>query len=257
MPRLVRTLAAALALPALPAMVGCASPSSTASMDEAIADYRQQRYASARSEAEMVATAGPAGDRDEADYLAGLAAYRLGDLDDAEDYLERAAESDDPVTGGYAHAQLGFVHLREEQPWRAANAFTTASETLPEPDAARAARWASHAFERAGDDKAARRWLDRARDLTGQGPGAEDRPSGAFALQVGAFRERDRAERAASDATSIARTAGLGSVRISERADDRSGTLYVVQFGDFETRREANRARTLVGRLDYIVSAAD
>lgn len=258
---------AALLLPGLTVLSGggCASTSTSAGgMSEAITEYREEDYASARSEAAQVARSGPADDRDEADYVAGLAAYRLGDLDDAEAHLMRATASDDPLTCGYAQAQLGFVHLHEHRPWRAANSFTSASETLEGADAARAARWASHAFEQANDHAAARRWLDRARELSpGSGSSSSGRSghsgtsSGAFALQVGAFRERNRAERAASDARPLARTAGLGNVRINERPDVRVGKLYVVQFGDFETRREANRARNLVGRLDYIVSAAD
>ena len=75
-----------------------------------------------------------------------------------------------------------------------------------------------------------------------------------LAIQVGAFLDRSGAERAATEAARVAADAGLGSVRIVPKTNDRGQQLHVVQFGAFATRREAISARRKLGRLDYLVA---
>lgn len=72
--------------------------------------------------------------------------------------------------------------------------------------------------------------------------------SGGWALQIGAFSERRRAEAAAraADRPSI-------DTRIVERQDPRRGRLHVVEIGAFESRRDAAAYRNRSGQSDWIV----
>ncbi len=149
-----------------------------------------------------------------------------------------------------ARATLGLVEFAQDRPAQAAEAFAVAWPALHGPDARQAARFAAAAHRQLGDDHAAAVWARRART-------PPDRPQrrGSFTIQVGAFRERDRAERAAVDAAEVAEETGFGPVRIVTRSDHRGTALYVVQLGSFGTRMEAASARERVGNLQYIVAA--
>ncbi|MHC5114184.1 MAG: SPOR domain-containing protein [Planctomycetota bacterium] len=228
MPHCVLLTIAALGL-------GCESTphASPASMR---ADYDAGRYEQAHEQGVELARRSRGTARDEAQYVAGLSAYRTGDLYDAELRLASAARSEDPATAAHAKASLGLVLLDRDRPREAAAVLREAAADLDGEDRARALRFANDARRRA--------------DAAGL-PAAG---APAFTLQVGAFRERRRARRAADDASRRAADAGLATARIIER-DARGGSLYLVQVGTFGSRREAARARGQLGRLDYIVAA--
>ncbi|MHC4948320.1 MAG: SPOR domain-containing protein, partial [Planctomycetota bacterium] len=78
-----------------------------------------------------------------------------------------------------------------------------------------------------------------------------------FTLQVGAFAEQRRARKAARDVGALARRHGYGPVRVVPTLDARGRPMYLVQFGAFGSRQSAAQARSRVGRLDFIVAAAD
>ena len=77
-----------------------------------------------------------------------------------------------------------------------------------------------------------------------------------FSLQVGAFRERARAQNAADDAADLAKDIDIGTVRVIPRLNDRGQKLFIVQVGQFATRQEASRAKAKIGRLEYIVTSS-
>ncbi|MFM1823964.1 MAG: hypothetical protein RI967_2230, partial [Planctomycetota bacterium] len=67
-----------------------------------------------------------------------------------------------------------------------------------------------------------------------------------FAVQAGAFADRNRAAEVARSFAESARRAGLPAPRVAER--ERGGTtLFVVQIGDFPTRLAAGRALAAFG----------
>jgi len=239
---------------------GCASPqhgpTGSDGLSAAIADYEAGRYEAARLAATDVAIRGNGVERDAGQYIAGLAAYRLGDTDEAERRLSSASTSRDVTTAAKAKAALGLVHLSMDHPRDAAVLFEAAAPGLSGPDADQAAQFARTARIAAGDDPDAT--APRiARGASSVGFGSYSTPHGAggtsFSLQVGAFEERDRAEAAAREARSLA-DRSLGDVRITPHADSRGRRLYFVQLGRFTTRAEATRARTDLGRLEYIVA---
>jgi cell division protein FtsN len=77
-----------------------------------------------------------------------------------------------------------------------------------------------------------------------------------FALQVGAFKDRQHAQQAATDAQKISQDNGLGGVRIVAAGDSFGQTLHLVQLGHFESRAAAAAARQRIGKLQYIVAPA-
>jgi tetratricopeptide (TPR) repeat protein len=240
-------------------MAGCAAPSSSTSapadLNRALEDYHAGRYTEALQEAAAVQD-GTSGVRSrDAAYVGGLAAYRLGDLIEARARLNVATASASPLTAGKARAVLGLVYLELEQPQEAATHLAAASRTLDGDDARQAARHAAIAYRRAGDEVAAAEWL-RAGEGRGRMPSADLMGTGGvFTLQAGAYRQRPRAEQAALEAAELAETHGFLPVRIVPRNDERSGMLYVVQMGRFDTRTAAVSARQRLGRLQYIVAA--
>lgn len=233
------------------ALTGCAATQSgSAMLESALGDYRAQRFSRAKEQAERV-SAGSAGTlRGRAEYLAGVSAYKLGDHDEARRRLTAAVSTLDGEDAATARAALGLVELARDRPVPAAEAFAAAWPGLAGEDARQAAFHAVHAYEQAGNHAAAAEWARSPHDR--RSPSAAGR---GFTIQVGAFRDRLRAERAAVDATRITREMGLAPVRIVTRNDRRGGVLYVVQLGYFGTRTEASDVRQRVGKLQYIVAA--
>ncbi len=235
---------------------GCQAPGSTGKLTEAVGDYNAGRYLLAsRRATEAGRQAGPRL-KAEAAYVAGLSAYRLGDVEEARVQLDLAAGSADPQTAGRAKAMLGLLLSSKGQSNDAAQLFKAAAGALRDEDARQAAHHAALAYEQAGDPVAAETWAAFSagfarRDLTGLGTA----PAG-FVLQVGAFRDRDRARRAAGDAAVLARRHGHGPVRIVPGVEARGQSLHLVQFGRFPTRSAAANARGQLGQLEYIVVRA-
>ena len=232
-------------------VAGCVSTPTGAgadALDAALIDYHAQRFEQAQKAADAVAAGPNHALRGRADYLRGLCAYRLGNHDEARRRLAAAATGLDGVEAAQARAALGLVDLAQHRPAEAAERFAAAGPDLGRQDAGQAALFAALAFEQAGDEKSAAYW-DRV------GRENQSSPRSGFTIQVGAFRQRDRAERAAIEAADVAAQMGLAPVRIVTRTDQRRGVFYVVQLGFFETRGEAAGARQRVGNLQYIVAA--
>ena len=217
-------------------------------LNAALNDYHAQRFTQAQKAADAVAAGQNRALRARADYLRGLCAYRLGHHDEARRRLAAATTGLDGVEAAKARAALGLVALAQDRPAEAAESFAAACPDLGGQDAGQAALFAAVAFERAGDKESAAHWDQVGRE----GPSPR---RGGFTIQIGAFRQRERAERAAVEAADIGQEMGLAPVRIVTRTDRRRGVFYVVQLGSFETRSEAAGARQRVGNLQYIVAA--
>src|SRR5690606_4418615 len=107
--RLVTICLGASVLCAAVLIGGCAS-APTGDMTAAQQAYIEQDYQAALDESAVAAKklSGPASD--EAAYLAGLSAQRLGRLHEAQVYLERAAKSSDRRLSGDSYSALGLLH---------------------------------------------------------------------------------------------------------------------------------------------------
>ncbi|MCH8342494.1 MAG: SPOR domain-containing protein [Planctomycetes bacterium] len=233
---------------------GCKSTPRAAELDQAVGDYQAKRYAMAQKRAVRVQRSlrGPRGG--DAAYLAGLCAYQLGDLGQAEQWLTTAARSSHRLTVGKAKAALGLVLMDQHRPHEAAGRLKEAAGILVGVDARLAAYHAAMAYQQAGDEASADRWFKVAGGDAGiDATDAASRPI-LFTLQAGAFRHRRHAERVAGDVSRVAMHYGLSAARIVPSRDQRGQTLYLVQFGRFRSRSAAAAARSDLGKLQYIVA---
>ncbi len=237
---------------------GCKSAPRARSLNSALADYQAKRYRLAEQQAAAIARQTRGLMRDKAAYLAGLSAYQLGDLYEAQRQLATAVMSTDQTTAGKAKAVLGLVRIKQHRPHDAAVLLAEASGALTGENSRQAAYQAALAYQEAGDKTSAGTWLRiaDAQQPTGQrslaiSPRAR---AGRFSLQAGAFRRRQHADNAARSVADVAQQHRLGGVRVIESRDDRGRLLYFVQFGRFESRSAASSARRLIGRLDVIVA---
>jgi hypothetical protein len=246
------TLLAAVAVGLL-AHVGCSS--GPAALDQAIRDYDNEHYDVAFTNASQAHPHLHGTDRDQAAYVAGLSAYRLDDLSEAEEYLRLAAASSDPTTAARARGMLGEILMERRRPAEAAVAFGAAADGLHGNDARLAAQRAARAYEAARDPAAAARWRERADGIANERTVDGCADCARFSLQVGAFLSQDRARAAADDAERAAKRLTLGAARITPRREA-GRTLHVVQIGQFQSRKAAQHARQVLGRYEYIVVSA-
>lgn len=261
--------------------LGCESSQKSggaAGMNGALADYNAQRFAQAREKADAVQNQSTVpNQREEAAYLGGLAAYQLGDLDGAERRFMVSTRSSSGQTAAKSKAMMGQIRMDQGRPRDAAAYFVDAQPLLTGDDAELCAYNASVAYQQSGDTNSAKTWMAKSGNLVPGRSTYSAPPSGSgttvarsntttggsnassatgFTLQVGAFKEKTRAQQAAADAQKLASRDGLGSVKILTRKDNRGSTMYVVQFGRFATREAAAAARSKLNRLNYIVAPA-
>jgi tetratricopeptide (TPR) repeat protein len=241
----------ALSITVMLLAVGCGAPHHTG-LEQSLTDYRAGRFALAHERASDIARTSTGPIREQAAYVAGLSAYRLGDLEDAARRLEEAAASPLPATAAPARATLALVRLEEDRAAEAAALLREAAADLSGADREQAERYARAAARRAWS-------LERTRgsmihpSSSPSSPPAIAAPVDTFALQVGAFKSRRRAEGAAATARKTADRAGLGPVEIVTRASPPGSTLHVVRFGRFATRAGAADVRARLGLTEYIV----
>ncbi len=216
---------------------GCATTQTTGSYDRALAAFQSHRYSTSHDHAVRAMRQSSGQRRDEATYLAGLSAYLLGDIDEAELRLSAASRSSEAQVAANAKAMLGQVRMDQNRNDEAVRLFREAASGLNAGDAQQAERYATLA---GGGSQSATQWASAS--------------SSGFSLQVGAFQDQRRAAEAAEDAERVIAGEGLGPVRIIPTRDARGRTLYLVQFGRFDTRSAAAQARAQIGRLDYFVA---
>lgn len=245
------------ALVVVPVMTlgGCGRAGTPASLRTAVDDYLAGRYESALAAADTVQGRTHGLDRDRAAYVAGIAAYRLDDPDRARPALATAARSSNAELAARSEATLGLIELDQGRPLDAARRLAGAASAgdLSADESGQAAYFAARAYQAAGDETSATHWF-RIAEGRAEAPAAG---SVAFTIQVGAFRQRRHAERAAADATDLAQRHGLTPVSIVPRGDGHGRTMFYVHFGRFATRGEAADTRSRLGRQKYIIAPLD
>ncbi len=240
-------------------LAGCESTPSTSHLETARLAYEGGRYESAYQKAHAALKVSRGSDRHDAAYMIGLSAYRLDKMREAETNFSIAAGGADEHTAGSAKAMLGLMRLDQDRHIEAARFLRKASTSLTGTDARQAAHFAAQAYEAMGDSAAADTVLAVSRESTpssGATIRAFENQGYEFSLQAGAFRERARADRTADILAPLARKNAIGPVRVIPQHDDRGREIFLVQIGHFNTRQEASRARTILGRLELIVTAA-
>ena len=214
-------------------------------LETAIDLYVAGNWAGARRAAQEVARQ-TAGERlrHEAEYLAGIAAYRDGDIETAAPLLASSAKATDRTVSGRSWATLGLIDLARGDIAQARARFDRAADRLPPQDARRA---------RVEAEKAASAYRSGRYAPVNARPEVAAGGHTSFTLQVGAFRSEESARRAADDARARAGAVGIDDVRVIDHRDPHAGLLHVVQVGDFPTAEGANDMRVRRGWGTWIV----
>lgn len=250
-------------------LTGCDGSQGQQALNRSLTAYDSGNYQESLTLASQAnASASSTKDSLESAYIAGMSAYRLGQHAEAVKWLEEPARSDDRWMAGQANVTMGSSLLSLGRRNEAARTFVKAAERLDGEEARKARLAAANAYREVGDKRAS----DEQFRLAGATPpssspssggtpsvGGSSSPkavadtSGPFVLQAGAFRDREKAERRASEVRSKATKAGMGEPRVTTKRGPDGATLYVVQFGSFNDRRSADAALTRLGVSGVVV----
>ncbi len=223
-PRFAVRVLASLLVP-LCLAAGCGSAPKASGTSAAEAAYRRGDFAAAERLGREAEQSSHGLEREEAAYIAGLGAAKLGDLDKAARNLQIAA--------GSADTDLAALRQRVARRGRAARGEAGASQ---------------QAFRRATASPDP--WIaDRAERLAGSGSGARGAaspsgPASGFVVQAGAFSTEQAARGRASALGSTVRQAGFGEPRVVRILAKDGRSLWAVQIGAFVDRRQAGAARS-------------
>lgn len=245
--------ATALMLPLLAA--GCeATP--TQQYTDALAAWDARQYTRALADAQGAQIAAERAQdtevREKAAYLAGLAAFQLGRMDDASRSFAPVTRSKDATLAGKANAMLGAIALEQSRWADAASLYTTAAGALTGKDAEEARTLARSAQDRAAGT---RRLAGTPHASTSERPAqaattpaarASSPPSsttnaGALTIVAGTYTSEVAARQRASTLAEATKRAGLATARVvPASAPDRR--VWIVEIGSFPSRAAADAA---------------
>ena len=223
----------------------------TPDVREATQAYEAGDYERAFTRGRAVVRSGPDEQRVLGAYVAGMAARRLGDDDNALRYLREASSASDDELAADAAATLGILYSERARHADAAHALLRAADRYSGENRARAYFHAGIAQQKLGRWPQARTNLILARasssdpDFWQQ---VEDQLDvTGYTIQTGAFRDPDNARRAADDLAPRARSVGLSAPRLIRSTDTRGGRVTLVQIGEFATFASARSYRQRLG----------
>lgn len=240
------------------AMGGCQG-GGRADRADAVALYERGKYNEALTAAMRAHGRGDDGEKARAALVVGMAARELGRDGTAKLWLGPLTHSDDPLVAGRASATLGLVALEHQDYAVAAQELARAGRLLKGAEAGRANFLAGESYAQLGQPDTARLMYRLAQGSRGPGATKATRRLGAtgYRVQLGAFRERGRAENVMKRARARAVVLGLGEPTIEASADGSGRVLYVVRLGDFRTQQAAQAARLRMGNKAVVVAAAE
>ena len=165
--------------------------------------------------------------------IAGMAAHALGRMDEAASWLRPLQNHSRPDIRARAQATLGLIELARGDRAEAARLLSNATPGLSGHDARRA------------------RMISADLPLTTTSSRPLASSSGAWTIQLGAFRSSANAQEQADRVRAVTNRAGLGQPIV---ASSRSGrqSLYIVAVGAFRSEREAQRALDLLGVVGIV-----
>lgn len=250
-----RLSAALLALGA----VAC-EPQRTATLDDALRAYEGGRYQDAlRMSRDLQTKSTDAAERQQAAYVAGCSAQELGRDDDARASFAVAARSGDPVVAGRALVMQGNM-AAETKRWSDAEAlYSQAASKLRGRDAELAREQARDAAAQATAARKAAQAPPPSpppapQPAGNQGVGTKPAPApapapadqGPFTIRSGAFSSETGAQQHARNIAKAVRAAGLRAPKVRQ-ASTAAGRLWVVEFGEFATKAEAEQKLKRLG----------
>ena len=214
-------------------------------------DYPQAYKMASNAVNSMDSGAGPL--REEAAYIAGLSASQLKDWSRADRYLAIASRSSDKELSGKALAQRGLVANKRGNYDASARYLSQAAGKLNGQDRANCYYHAAVAEQKLGRWPKSRTHLTMARSSS-KDPAFrkrvdQQRKVSGYAIQLGAYRDRNNAQKYAKDQAVKLQGLSLRPTRIVVTSD----RLYRVQVGQFKTQALAKNAAVRMGNDKPII----
>lgn len=238
---------------------GCNEPSKATPAD--MRDlYEARKYRQARLAALDVADGSFGRQRDEARYIAGLSAYRLGKSNEALRDLTPLIRNADDDLAGNAAATAGLIHIDAGRDDEALDVLRIAARKLEGNDRGRVYHYIGQIHQRAGRWAEARTAmslaLSNARDPDLRQVIREQMNVSAFALQFGAFASPSHAHQRLKQVAPEVIAKRIGAVVINPSVTRSGERLYLVQAGRFVTHDQADQARDRLSIQDVIIVPA-
>ncbi len=236
---------------------GCKINQGPGPIEQAQTQFQSGHYAEAYNLASRSAATAGGQQRYLAHYLAGISAYRLNNLSAAERYLKVAASSNDQSLAADARSTLGLIYSQQGRYAQAAETLLSGARLQHGDDRAQAYLYAGIALQKIGRWPQARTSLLLARQST-RDPGLIDRIDQQLAvtgytIQVGAFKEKENADRLASTLAPRAASVSAGPVIVVPKIGPDGRTIHLVQVGRFATFGAANRMRQVLGQSGAVI----
>jgi len=264
--RIRLTLLLSLLLPVL----ACQSPQQR--LEEAHRAYQLENWSRAQSEADAAQRDLQPPAREEAAFLAGMAAFRQDRMDEARARFTAAEGSADVEVSGKSRAMLGHILEKEGKYSAAAAKYEEAASRLGGEAAEKARAEAADARAKASPTSSTETVAAKDPDVPKDDPPAATprstprkapaKPSAAakpsaksstpktdgkgsgkgHTIQCGAYPQESQARRRAKDIADEAKKAGLPAPKVT-RVTGRDGKrLWIVSIGSFPTREAAKKA---------------
>jgi len=238
---------------------GCNEPSKATPAD--MRDlYDARKYRQARLAALDVADGSFGRQRDEARYLAGLSAYRLGKSNEALRDLTPLIRNADDDLAGNAAATAGLIHIDAGRDDEALDVLRIAARKLEGNDRGRVYQYIGQIHQRAGRWAEARTAmslaLSNARDSDLRQVIREQMNVSAFTLQFGAFANPAIADQRLKKVAPQVTAKRIGAAVVNPSITRTGERLYLVQAGRFVTHDQADQARDRLNIRDVIIVPA-
>ena len=221
---------------------------------DAVNAYRAGQYETAYQQSSKLANA--PGATDQAVYMAGMSAYRLGKDDEALRYLGKLTDHKDETISGPANATIGLIMAKRGNHDRALHYFDTAIPKLKGNDQAQAYYHMAISEQKLGKWAEARPHLTlaaaRATNADLKAAVENRMRTAGFTLQFGAYKVQKSAEQRAKEISMLTERAGVGTAKVVPVTEG-GQALYHVQAGAFGTHEAALNAKKRLNRSDVSV----
>ena len=238
-------------------VIGCEATQGPSPTDQAQTHYQRGDYARAQTSAARAAATAGGSQRDLANYMAGMSAYKLDNFSLAERYLRVAAGSRDEAMAADAQSTLGLIYSQQGRYSQAAQMFQYSAKHQSGEDRAQAYFYAGIALQKLGRWPQARTSLLLAKKNTRdahltQRINTQLAVTG-YTVQVGAFTSRANADKAAAQYAAKAAQAKLGTVLVVPSTGTNGRSVNLVQVGRYATFSAASSARQKLGDAGALV----
>jgi len=237
--------------------IGCNYDRGPSPTQQAQVEFQRGDYARALTTSSRAAATAGGRERDLAHYMAGISAYRMGNMATAERYLRVAARSRDDDMAADASSTLGLIYSQQGRYPQAADALLRGADEQQGEDRAQAYFYGGIAQQKIGRWPQARTSLLLARKSTrnSQLLSRIDQQLAVtgYTVQIGAFSNRANADRLAAEYAGKVAAAKLGRVYVTPGAGSGGRAMNLVQVGRYTTFGSASTARDRLGARGAVI----